>query len=138
MMDWKGIISNKWFWIATIVIVVLLMTYYFGRASKKVPAAVPYKADQPAIPQGWTAEPSARALKNAAAGWGTDTQMIWDTLGYLNDNQLIAVYNGYNALYHPGGDGNLLSDFLDPNWLGIAELSGEDAQRFAQYFDGLV
>lgn len=137
-MNWKAILNNKWFGIVAGAIIVLVIVYYFGKASRKLPPVVPYKSDSPAIPQGWSAEPSARALRNAAAGPGTDEQMIWDTLGYLNPNQLIAVYNTYNALYHPKGDGNLLSDFTDPNWLGVAELSGSDAKRFLQYFNGLV
>jgi hypothetical protein len=124
----KGVLTNKIFWIAVAVIVIVLAIYFYGRTTAKDKYQKPIiKDDHPGTTttdaQGhpWDAAPSAKAIHAAIFdgflwGAGCDSNAIIDTLSPMTDSMIIQTYNAYNTLYHPKGDGDLISD-LNGQWI---------------------
>jgi LPXTG-motif cell wall-anchored protein len=67
----------------------------------------------------------AKNLSVAMLGWGTNEQLIWDTLDPLNSDDRIKVKNYFDANYGKGED--LIAWFKD-------DLDGADLQKALAYY----
>lgn len=132
----KTLVSNKQF-IVTVTIVVLVVVFGFavwkwGKASNE---NRPGRADLPnggsGVPAGWSPTKSVTTLHNAMDGLGTDEDAIFGALENLTRDQLIMVYNEFNAQYAHESNGDLI------DWFN-SELSGSDLQRALNYYQGIL
>jgi len=75
--------------------------------------------------EGFNARPHAQSLYTAMSGWGTDEDMIFDTLDPLTKEQAKAVRTYFNTYFSEGYS-------LDQWFEG--DLSGSDLTRARGYF----
>jgi len=124
------ILKRKWIWLVVAVGVLVLIIVFISGSKANVPEKTAIAFDDSnkdcGIPCGWDPTPCAVALKNAQKGWGTDEGMIKGILMSLTKEQVAAVYNKYQQLYHSGDSGDLISDLED-------ELSGDDLSTALSY-----
>lgn len=133
----EDLIYNKWFWIGVVVLIVIIYFYFQGKkAASFMTADLPNSGS--GIPQGWSPNPSAVMIHNAMDtgdilfGWwdyGTDEDLIFNTLQPLTLDQRVSVNNEFNRLY-TADSGMTMREWFE------GELDGEDLSRVMALFNG--
>lgn len=133
----EDLIYNKYFWIGAGILAVVIYFYFQGKKAAAITTAVLPNAGA-GIPLGWTPNPAAVIIHNAMDtgdilfGWydfGTDEDLIFNTLQPLTLDQRVAVNNEFNRLYVAE------SEMTMREWFE-AELDGEDLSRVMALFNG--
>lgn len=113
--------------IALVVIAILYWIYRKGKASGSVPTKLKIPNSGKGIPLGWSPTQDVISLHDAMEGWGTDEEIIFNTLDGLTRDQLSAIYNEYGNRYKK----DIIQDFE-------SELSGDNLKRAINYFKEMI